>query len=67
LGVGVDLLAAFLTVVARAAFGLAVCFTAGFAIFLAEVLTAFAEVVVTLVAVDCLVFFFAGIESYLLI
>ena len=63
LGVAVDLLAAFLTVVARAAFGLAVCFSAGFAIFLAEVFTAFAEGGVTLVAADCLVFF-AGIERH---
>ena len=64
LAVAVDLLAAFLTFVSRAASGLAVCFSAGFAIFLAEVLTAFTEVVVTLVAADWLVFF-AGIDPYL--
>ena len=64
LGVAVVLLAAFLTFVSRAAVVVAVSCLAGFAIFLAGVLTAFDEVAFTLVAVDWLVFF-AGIGAYL--
>ena len=64
LEVAVDLLAAFLAFVSRAAVGLAVSCSAGFAIFLAEVLTVFTEVVSTLVAADSLVFF-AGIGTHL--
>ena len=64
LGVAVGLLAAFLTFFSRAVIDVAVSCLAGFAIFLAGVLTAFDEVAFTLVAVDWLVFF-AGIGVYL--
>ena len=64
LGVAVDLLGAFLTFASRAAVGSAVSCSAGFAIFLAEVLTVFTEVVFTLGAAGLLVVF-AGIEAHL--
>jgi len=63
-GVEVDLTTVFLTFMSGSGLAFSASFFAGFAIFLAGALTAFAEVVVTLAAVDWLVFL-AGIGTHL--